>query len=375
MNQGSPRPIQRTSRTAASGPPGAVIVRRVHGRTPGGERADLYTLANGRGLSARISTFGGTVVSLNVPDRTGRSANVALGFSKLSDYVERSPYFGCLIGRCGNRIARARFSLDGKTHRLSVNNGRNSLHGGPGGFHAVVWEAEPRMTPAGPSLILRHTSPDGEEGFPGTLRVTATYTLTLQNELKLVYRAVTDRPTPVNLTQHTYFNLAGEGSGSVLNHRLTLKASRFTPVDRHLIPTGELRPVAGTPFDFRKPGRIGEGIHHGDPQLRLAGGYDHNWVADKPYGKRALLATVEDPVSGRVLKLITDQPGVQFYTGNFLDGSLKGRGGKPHGHRSGFCLEPQHFPDSPNRPEFPSVVLRPGEVYRNTIIYRFSTKP
>lgn len=352
------------------GPP---VSRRIFG-VLNGRKAFIYTLTNREGASVRITDYGGTVVSLMMPDRRGKLGNVVLGFKSLSDYTEKSPYFGCLIGRYGNRIAEGRFRLDGRMHRLALNDRGQSLHGGRIGFDKVIWNASTGITESGPSLILRRTSPDGEEGYPGTLDVTATYTLTHANELRLVFRAITDQPTVINLTQHSYFNLAGEGNGTILGHRMIMKASRFTPVDSHLIPTGALSSVAGTPFDFRKAHTIGERIDDADPQLKMAGGYDHNWVADKPAGKLGLLASVEDPVSGRVLKVLSDQPGVQFYSGNFLDGTLVGRGGRPYLHRGGFCLEPQHFPDSPNHPGFPSVVLRPGRVYKNTIIHRFSTK-
>jgi aldose 1-epimerase len=350
------------------------IKSRPYGKTSEDGDVDLYTLTNAGGASVSISTFGGTVVSLRVPDRKGTLGDVVLGFPEFRDYEKNSPYFGCLIGRFGNRIAKGRFRLDDRDYQLATNNNGQSLHGGWRGFDKVIWSAVPKMTSSGPSLVLSRTSPDGEEGYPGTLKVKATYTLTDRNELKLVYRAVTDKATIVNLTQHNYFNLAGEGSGTILDHKVTLKASRFTPVDRHLIPSGVLQSVKGTPFDFRKPHLIGERIDQPDPQLEYAGGYDHNWVADKAPGRIGLLATVEDPKSGRVLKVLSDQPGVQFYTGNFLDGTLVGHSGRPYSKRGGFCLEPQHFPDSPNHPDFPSVVLRPGQVYKNTIIYRFTTK-
>ena len=320
-----------------------------------------------------ISDYGGTVVSLVVPDRTGRPADVVLGFGTVRDYEEKSPYFGCLIGRCGNRIAKGRFRLDGTEYRLAVNNLGNSLHGGLRGFDKVLWKATPRIGRSGPCLKLTYLSRDGEEGYPGNLRVTATYTLTRRNELRLDFRAVTDRKTIVNLTHHSYFNLAGHGKGDILNHVVTLHAGRFTPVDKTLIPTGRIASVRGTPFDFRTPAAIGDRIAAAHPQLDAAGGYDHNWVADKPYGKLGLIARVEEPASGRVMEVLTTEPGVQFYTGNFLDGTLRGKGGKTYPFRGGLCLEPQHYPDAPNRRNFPSVVLRPGETYRNTIIYRFST--
>jgi len=375
MNQGSPRLILTPLPDSASRATVSGFKSRPYGKTSDGGDVDLHTLTNAGGASVSISTFGGTVVSLRVPDRKGILGDVVLGFPEFRDYEKNSPYFGCLIGRFGNRIAKGRFRLDDRDYQLATNNNGQSLHGGWRGFDKVIWSAVPKMTSSGPSLVLSRTSPDGEEGYPGTLKVKATYTLTDRNELKLVYRAVTDKATIVNLTQHNYFNLAGEGSGTILDHKVTLKASRFTPVDRHLIPSGVLQSVKGTPFDFRKPHLIGERIDQPDPQLEYAGGYDHNWVADKVPGRIGLLATVEDPKSGRVLKVLSDQPGVQFYTGNFLDGTLVGHSGLPYPKRGGFCLEPQHFPDSPNHPDFPSVVLRPGQVYKNTIIYRFTTKP
>ena len=374
MNQGSPRLILTPAPAPVNRAPSSRIVCRPHGKTSDGGDVDLHTLTNAGGASVSISAFGGTVVSLRVPDRKGILGDVVLGFPEFRDYEKNSPYFGCLIGRFGNRIAKGRFRLDDRDYQLATNNNGQSLHGGWRGFDKVIWSAVPKMTSSGPSLVLSRTSPDGEEGYPGTLKVKATYTLTDRNELKLVYRAVTDRPTIINLTQHNYFNLSGEGNGTILDHKVTLKASRFTPVDRHLIPSGVLQSVKGTPFDFRKPHLIGERIDQPDPQLEYAGGYDHNWVADKAPGRIGLLATVEDPKSGRVLKVLSDQPGVQFYTGNFLDGTLVGHSGRTYPKRGGFCLEPQHFPDSLNHPDFPSVVLRPGQVYKNTIIYRFTTK-
>ena len=374
MNQGSPRLILTPAAPSVNRTRLSRIVCRPYGKTSEGREVELHTLTNASGASVSISSFGGTVVSLRVPDRKGKPGDVVLGFPEFQDYETNSPYFGCLIGRYGNRIAKGRFQLDGHAYRLATNNNGQSLHGGWRGFDKVIWEAKSKMTSSGPSLILKYTSPDGEEGYPGTLKVTATYILTDRNELKLVYRAVTDRPTIINLTQHNYFNLSGEGNGTILDHQVTLKASRYTPVDRHLIPTGVLRSVKGTPFDFLKPHIIGDRIDQSDPQLKFSGGYDHNWVADKPPGRVGLLATVKDPKSGRMLKVLSDQPGVQFYTGNFLDGKLLGHSGRPYLKRGGFCLEPQHFPDSPNHPGFPSVVLRPGQLYKNTIIYRFSVK-
>jgi aldose 1-epimerase len=346
------------------------------GKLADGQKVSLYTLTNKNGAVTTISNYGGTVTSLMMPDRNGKVADVVLGFSSLDKYVKDSPYFGALIGRYGNRIAKGEFSLDGKNYKLATNNIGNALHGGLKGFDKVVWEATPKVTAQGPSLKLTYTSKDGEEGYPGTLKVTATYTLTNKNELKLVYRATTDKDTVVNLTHHSYFNLAGQGNGTILDHVLTLKASHYTPVDKTLIPTGKVATVQGTPFDFRKPTSIGARIDEKDEQLKFAGGYDHNFVADKLVpGTLDRIAKVEEPKSGRVMEVFTTEPAVQFYAGNFLDGTLKGKGGKVYVRRGGFCLEPQHYPDSPNHKNFPATVLKRGETYKNTIIYRFSTQP
>lgn len=350
------------------------IATKPFGTTSRGEKVTQYTLTNAKGSSVSIITYGGIVTSLKVPDRNGRLADVVLGFKTLSDYEKKSPYFGCLVGRYGNRIANGEFTLDGHTHHLAVNNNGQSLHGGLKGFDKVVWNATPAETKQGPSLKLTYVSKDGEEGYPGNLSVTATYTLTNKNELKLVFRAKTDKATVVNLTHHSYFNLAGQGSGDILGHVVTIHGGKYTPVDRVLIPTGKIAPVKGTPLDFRKPTAIGSRINARDEQLKFAGGYDHNFVADKLPGHLGLIAKVEEPKSGRVMEVISTEPGVQFYSGNFLDGTLVGKGGKVYGFRNGFCFEPQHFPDSPNRKNFPSTVLRPGETYKNTIIYRFLTE-
>jgi aldose 1-epimerase len=307
-----------------------------------------------------------------VPDRLGRPGDVVLGYETLAEYEKNNPYFGCLVGRYGNRIAGGKFVLDGREYALATNDGPNHLHGGVRGFDKVVWQARPLETPSGPALELRYRSPDGEEGYPGNLDVTAVYTLTQDNELRLDYTAVTDRPTIVNLTHHSYFNLAGRGD--ILSHEVMIRAERFTPVDKTLIPTGELRPVAGTPFDFNTPTAIGARIDQDDEQLRFGRGYDHNWVISKPMGELGLMARVYEAESGRVMEVLSTEPGLQFYSGNFLDGTIRGKGGRVYGFRNGFCMEPQHYPDSPHHPEFPSVVLRPGETYRNTIIYRFSTR-
>jgi len=320
-------------------------------------------------------TYGGIVVGLTAPDRHGRYADVVLGYDTLAGYLKSSPYFGALIGRYGNRIAGGRFTLNGTAYTLATNDGPNTLHGGKIGFDKVVWKvASAGVTAHGPQLRLTYLSRGGEEGYPGNLSITATYTLTEDDALRLEYRATTDRDTVVNLTQHSYFNLRGKGD--VLGHAVQINADRFTPVDKTLIPTGELRPVEGTPFDFRTPTAIGARIGNADEQLRSGTGYDHNWVI----GGRAetsdvrLDATVYEPETGRVLEVFSDQPGLQFYSGNFLDGSIVGRGGQRYEFRSGFCMEPQHFPDSPNHPDFPSTVLRPGGVYHSTIVYRFSAR-
>lgn len=337
--------------------------------TVDGQPVTLYTLKNAHGAEAKIMNYGGIVQSLIVPDRHGKLADVVLGYDHLEGYLKETPYFGALVGRYGNRIGKARFTLDGHTYTLAANNGPNSLHGGLKGFDKKVWHV---VKATGNSLELQYTSPDGEEGFPGTLKVTATYTLTDDNALRLDYKATTDKPTIVNLTQHSYFNLAGQGNGDILGYQVYINSEKITPVDKELIPTGEYLPVAGTPFDFRKPTAIGARINDPNPQLQYGPGYDHNWVINKPAGKLGLMARVTDPQSGRVLEVLSTEPGLQFYAGNFLDGSITGKGGAVYQRRTGFCMEPQHFPDSPNKANFPSVVLRPGQTYHNTIIYKFS---
>jgi aldose 1-epimerase len=337
-----------------------------------GELTETYLLRSA-GIDALITNYGGTVMALRVPDARGVMGDVVLGYERAQDYAKASPYFGCLVGRYGNRIAKARFALDGIAYHLAANNGENSLHGGIKGFDKVVWNARPMQSDLGPALELRYLSKDGEEGFPGNLDVTARYTLTSDRSLRLDFTAATDKKTIVNLTHHSYFNLAG--FGDVLGHEVLLCARHFTPVNASLIPTGELRPVAGTPFDFTTPTAVGARIDGDDQQLRLAGGYDHNWAIDKPLGELGLVARVHEPTSGRTMDVLSTEPGAQFYTGNFLDGSITGKRGQCYTRRSGFCIEPQHFPDSPNRPSFPTVVLAPGETYKNTIIYKFSAVP
>jgi aldose 1-epimerase len=347
------------------------LSRAEFGKTADGAPVQIYTFTNKNGLEARITNYGGIVVSLKAPDRKGAMADVILGFDTLHDYLtSSSPYFGALIGRYGNRIGHARFTLDGVEYKLAANNGPNSLHGGTHGFNQAVWT--PRELPDG-GLELTYLSKDGEEGYPGNLKAIVTYHLTDANELKIDYVATTDKDTVLNLTNHAYFNLQGEGNGDILNHRVTVNADRFNPVDAGLIPTGELRPVSGTPFDFRKATAVGARIEQNDDQLKLGKGYDHNWILNENGDAPRLAARVEEPASGRVLEVITDQPGVQFYTGNSLNGTIKGKGGKPYGRFSGLCLETQHFPDSPNQPKFPSTVLKPGQQFHSTTIYRLST--
>jgi aldose 1-epimerase len=326
-------------------------------------------------MEVRAVTYGGIILSLRVPDPGGALSDIVLGYDSLGGYLESSPYFGAIIGRYGNRIAKGRFTLDGRPYSLALNNGPNALHGGKKGFDKVVWRAEPFQKPEGVGVVFSYTSPDGEEGYAGKLDATVTYTLSDDNALAFEYHAVTDEPTPVNLTQHTYFNLAGDGSGDILGHELMLKASRFTPVDATLIPTGELRSVTGTPFDFTTPHAIGERIGAADEQIKFGGGYDHNFVLDRePSDSLQLAARVIEPRTGRVMEVSTTEPGLQFYSGNFLDGSITGKGGHVYKQRTGFCLETQHYPDSPNKPEFPSTILKPGQEYRSRTVYAFSVR-
>jgi aldose 1-epimerase len=348
------------------------IERHPFGTLPDGKRVEVFTLKNSKGAEAKISNYGGIVISLKMPDKNGNYEDIVLGYDNLEGYLKDTPYFGALIGRYGNRIAKGRFTLDGREYKLAVNNGPNALHGGLKGFDKVVWTPRLLVSLEGPSLELSYLSPDGEEGYPGNLKVRAIYTLTEDNGLKLEFTATTDKPTVVNLTQHSYFNLAGRGD--ILNHVVMIPADRFTPVDSTLIPTGELKPVEGTPFDFRKPTPIGARINEDNEQLKFGNGYDHNWVLNKKVGEYTLVARVYEPTTGRVLEVFSTEPGLQFYTGNFLDGSITGKGGWTYQFRNGFCMEPQHFPDSPNQPNFPSVVLRPGQEYKHTMMYRFSTR-
>ena len=345
------------------------------GKTPDGQPVDLYVLTNKSGAEASITNYGGAVVSLKVPDRNRKLADVVLGYDNADGYVKDTSFFGALVGRYGNRIGHAQFVLDGKTYTLAKNNGDNSLHGGIKGFNKALWAAKILPAKDGQSLELSYLSKDGEEGFPGNLKVTVIYTLTDTNALKIEYSASTDKKTVVNLTSHGYFNLAGQGSGDILGHLLTIQADQFTPVDSGLIPTGELRDVMDTPFDFRKPTAIGARIDQLDEQLKLGGGYDHNFVLRMPMDRgESLAARVLEPTSGRVMEVWTTEPGIQFYTGNFLDGKTVGKGGTAYPKRSAFCLETQHFPDSPNHPKFPSVVLNPGDRYHTITTYKFSVE-
>lgn len=348
------------------------------GKMPDGRDVSLYTLMNARGMKAEITNYGGIIVRLYAPDRQGKLEDVVLGFDSLDGYLKSSPYFGALIGRVGNRMAHGRFTLDGKTYSLATNNSPGGLpchlHGGNVGFDKVLWQAEPFIGHDLAGLRLTYLSPDGEEGYPGNLAVTVTYTLENDNSVKIKYVATTDQPTPVNLTQHSYFNLKGEGLGDILGHVLTIKASHMTPVNAGLIPTGAITPVKGTPFDFTSPQVIGDRVDASDQQIRFGGGYDHNWVIDRTTDGLEHVATVSEPVSGRTMEVWTKEPGIQFYCGNFLDGSAIGKRGNPYPFRSGLCLETQHHPDSANQPGFPSVILRPGETYSTETVYRFSAK-
>jgi len=345
----------------------ARIQKQAFGKTDDGTPVDLYTLTGSRGFEVKITNYGATIVSIKAPDRQGKIADVVLGFDDLDGYLHRNRFFGTIVGRYGNRIAKGQFSLGGRSYTLARNNGENHLHGGLKGFDKVVWAA--KETPTG--VVMTYTSKDGEEGYPGNLAVTVTYSVTDDNGVRIDYAATTDKETVVNLTNHSYFNLAG--GGTILKHEMMINADRFTPVDQGLIPTGELRPVKGTPMDFTKPVAIGARIDQKDEQLGYGRGYDHNWVINGNPGTLRLAARVHDPASGRILEVQTTEPGVQLYTANFLDGSIKGKGGQAYGQRSAFCLETQHFPDSPNKPSFPSTVLKPGARYTSTTVYKLSS--
>ncbi len=352
---------------------GMSITKEAYGTLPDGQAADLYTLSNRNGMKMRVTNYGGIVTELWVPDKNGAAADVALGYDSLEDYLKATPYFGAIVGRYGNRIAKGKFTLDGREHTLATNDGPNALHGGLKGFDKVLWAAEPVRRADAVGLQLKRTSPDGEEGYPGNLTLTVTYWLTAANELEIEYAAVTDAPTVLNPTFHGYFNLRGHNNGDILGHEMMLNAGRFTPVDKTLIPTGVLQPVAGTPFDFTKPFAIGARVNGDHEQLKFGLGYDHNFVLDRTAGGLSLAARVREPESGRVMEVWTTEPGIQFYCGNFLDGTNVGKGGHAYQYRTGFCLETQHFPNSPNQPDFPPVVLRPGETYTQHTVYRFMT--
>jgi aldose 1-epimerase len=338
-----------------------------------GKKVEIYTLTNSKGVEAKITTYGAALVSLKVPDNKGAFADVVLGYDSVSGYINDTAYFGATIGRYGNRIARGKFTLGGKEHSLAVNNGENHLHGGPKGFHKRIWKAKPYADANGENLELSYKSIDGEEFYPGNLNVKVVYTLTDNNEIKINYSATSDKDTIINLTNHSYFNLAGAGSGTILNHRLQINADKYTPTDAGSIPTGELQSVKGTPMDFTASTAIGKRIDESFEQLILGKGYDHNWVLNKSGNGLTSIAKAYEPTTGRVLEVFTTEPGVQFYSGNFLDG-VKGKDGKTYQKRDGFCLETQHFPDSPNKPNFPSTVLKAGQPFSSTTVYKFSVQ-
>jgi len=350
------------------------VEKAAFGKLPDGRTADLYILTNARGLKMTLTNYGGIVVSLWAPDKSGKTADVVLGYDKLEEYLKDTPYFGAIVGRYGNRIARGKFTLDGKEYPLATNNNENHLHGGLQGFDKVLWRATPLEKADAVGVRLTYASKDMEEGYPGNLQAAVTYWLTNANEMKIEYEVTTDRPTVQNLTHHGYFNLAGAGSGNILGHQLLINADRFTPVDKGLIPTGERRPVRGTPMDFTAPTAIGSRVNQDDEQLKFGLGYDHNWVLNKKGSQLTLAARVIEPTTGRRMEVWTTEPGIQFYCGNFLDGHNVGKGGRAYQHRYGFCLETQHFPDSPNQPSFPTTVLRPGDTYRSTTVYKFLAK-
>jgi len=355
---------------------GSSVTKTTTQATFQGKPVEMVTLKNKNGMEIQAINYGAIIMSLKVPDRTGKLADVVLGFDEPSRYFgePQPPFFGAIVGRYGNRIANGQFVLNGKTYPLVKNNGPNHLHGGTRGFDKFIWDLTTKDTPQGSTAIFSRTSPDGEEGYPGNLAVRIAYTLTDSNQLIVNYHATTDKPTPINLTQHSYFNLAGEGSGDILAHELMINADRYTPVDDTLIPTGELAPVAGTPFDFRKPTAVGARIDQDNDQLKKGKGYDHNFVLNRKGAGPELAARVTDPRSGRTMEVSTTEPGVQFYTGNFLDGTLKGKSGHPYAQRAALCLETQHFPDSPNKKNFPTTILEPGKTYDSTTIFTFSAK-
>jgi aldose 1-epimerase len=351
------------------------LSKKPFGTTPDGSSVEAYTLSNGT-IEVRIITYGGVITSVRVPDKKGETANVVLGFEKPESYFTDSPYFGCITGRYANRIANAKFTLNGAEYKLSANDGAGHLHGGFKGFDKKVWRAKEIKTDKEVGLELSYLSPDGEEGFPGNLTTTVTYTLNASNELSINYKATTDKPTVLTLTNHSYFNLAGEGSGDIFDHELMLNADHYTPVNSAAITTGEIAKVEGTPFDFRTPQRIGERVRSSHEQMVYGRGYDHNWVINRKHpkdGEMLLAARLKEPTSGRVLEVLTTEPGIQFYSGNFINGTLVGTSGRTYRQSDGLCLETQHYPDSPNKPDFPSTVLNPGETYDTTTVFRFSS--
>lgn len=348
------------------------ITKQHWGNGPSGEQVDLYTLRDSKGLEATITNYGGRIVKLKTPDRNGKFEDIVLGFDDLNGYFGKNPYFGALLGRYANRIANGEFQLDGKAYKLARNNGPNALHGGLKGFDKVVWTARQISTAKHPGLELKYLSKDGEEGFPGNLNVTVVYTLTDENELKIDYEATTDKDTVINLSNHSYFDLSGQSAGKIMDDQVMINADKFTPVNSNLIPTGELRSVAGTPFDFRKPTAIGARINENDQQLNYGMGYDHNFILNRTGDGPSLAAKVTDPDSGRVIEVFTTQPGIQFYTGNHLDGTVRGKGGTLYKPRFAFCLETQHFPNSPNQPDFPTTELKPGQQFHEITIFKFS---
>jgi len=354
-------------------PMSSSINKTPFGQTADGTPVDLYTLKNAAGMEVAVTTYGARIVKLMAPGRNGAFDDVVLGFDNLQGYLGNNPYFGAIVGRYGNRIAKGHFKLDGKDYKLAVNDGPNALHGGLKGFDKVVWTGR-EVPGADPSVELTYVSKDDEEGYPGTLTEKVTYTLTAANELRIDYASTTDKDTVANVTNHSYFNLAGQGKGDILNHVVQLNAAKMTPVDAGLIPTGELKSVEGTPFDFRTPTAIGARVNATDEQLKRAGGYDHNFVIDGAPGTLRLAARVTEPTSGRVLEVSTTEPGVQFYIGNFLDGTVQGKGGVAYAKRTGFCLETQHFPDSPNHPAFPTTTVKPGAGYKSTTVFKFSVQ-
>ena len=367
-----------TASTMALGAPSKKVKPSVSetafGTLEDGGKVTLYTLTNASGAEARIINYGAIVVSLKVPDKEGKLRDVVLGYDDLAGYLKDKDFFGSTVGRYGNRIGAGKFTLDGKTYQLDINNGKNHLHGGSKGFYKQLWKGQAVKGRKGPGVKLTYVSKDGEQGYPGTVKMTVTYTLTRKNGLRIDYRGTTDKPTILNPTHHSYFNLSGDPTHKILDEELTIDADKFTPVDAGLIPTGKLADVAGTPMDFRKATKIGARVDAKDEQLQLGKGYDHNWVIRSPSKKVRKVAELYDPTSGIVMQIITDQPGLQFYSGNFLNGTIHGKNGVAYEHRTAVCLEPQVFPDAPNHPNFPSAVLKPGQQYKQTTIYQFSTR-